>query len=141
MRQRWLSRRAVTLHAAVLLWVPGTLLAGWWQVTRALSGNGLSYLYSAEWPLFAVVGVLAWWSLVHTDPDAVGLRAQRRMLQGESPPPGSGEPAPSTPGASTPGAPSHPVRRRQDEDDALADYNDRLAALASGGPPKTWRRR
>ena len=79
MRERWFSRRALTLHLAVVLWVPGCLVAGWWQVTRALDGNGLSYLYSVEWPVFALVGIWMWWSLIHTDPETVGARAQRRL--------------------------------------------------------------
>jgi hypothetical protein len=143
MRERWLSRRAITLHVAVVLWVPMCVLAGWWQVTRAFDGNGLSYLYSVEWPVFAIVGLVAWWSLVHTDPDSVGARAQRRLAarvssngRGEAnlgsssdgPAPG-GEPISST-----------PDRDRRVEDDELAAYNDHLAELAASNRPKTWRR-
>ncbi len=124
MRERWLSRRAVVLHLAVAVWVPGCLIAGWWQVTRALDGNGLSYLYSVEWPVFALVGIWVWWSLLHTDPDSVGARAQRRLeaeraRAGLLPPP--------------------PQRRREEEDEELAAYNDELARLAAEGRPKTWR--
>lgn len=79
MSHRWLSRRALLLHLALVIWFPGCLIAFWWQVHRAFSGNGLSYLYSVEWPVFAVTGVWAWWQLVHTDPEAVGRRAQERM--------------------------------------------------------------
>jgi DNA-binding transcriptional regulator of glucitol operon len=124
-RERWLSRRAVTLHLALVIWVPACLLAGWWQVTRAFDGNGLSYLYSVEWPVFALVGIWAWWSLVHTDPERVGLRAQRRMAAEAT---AAGDAKPS------------PPRRREDEDEALAAYNDHLAELAAGRP-KTWRAR
>jgi len=122
-RQRWLSARALKLHVAVLLWSPGCLVAGWWQVTRALGGNSLSYLYSVEWPIFALVGAWGWWVLLHTDPDSVGARAQRRLEAQQ---------------AAT-GPPAVPVRRADDEDEALAAYNDRLAELATKGP-KTWRR-
>jgi hypothetical protein len=123
-RARWLSRRAVILHLAVALWVPGCLVAGWWQVTRALDGNTLSYLYSVEWPVFALVGIWVWWSLVHTDPESVGARAQRRLAAEQAragllPPP--------------------PQRRPEDEDEELAAYNDQLARLAGEGRPKTWR--
>ncbi len=123
MGQRWLSARACKLHVALLVWSPGCLLAGWWQVTRAMGGNGLSYLYSVEWPVFALVGVWAWWALLHTDPDTVGARAQRRMEAERSVQ-----------------RPAAPVRRAEEEDEALAAYNDRLAELATEGP-KTWRRR
>jgi hypothetical protein len=65
MRERWFSRRAFFLHFLLVTVVPGCLFAGWWQVHRALSGNLLSYLYSVEWPFFAVLGLVAWWQLVH----------------------------------------------------------------------------
>jgi hypothetical protein len=147
-RRRWLSRQALLLHLAVIVWFPGCLIAFWWQVHRAFSGNGLSYLYSVEWPAFAVVGVWAWWQLVHTDPGTVGRQAQERMAAARAArsgtePPGTlatHAPAATTagpvPAAGSPVAAS--VRRREDEDEALAAYNDRLARLASRGP-KTWR--
>ena len=128
-RQRWLSRQAVLLHVALLVWFPGCLLAFWWQVHRAFGGNTLSYLYSIEWPAFALVGVWAWWGLVHTDPEQVGRRAQERLRR-----------APAVTGEAGPGAAAAPARRRDEEDDALAAYNDRLAELATRGP-KSWRTR
>jgi hypothetical protein len=127
-RQRWFSRRAIGLHLAILFWFPACLIAFWWQVNRAFDGNGLSYLYSVEWPVFALVGVWGWWQLVHTDPDTVGRRAQEKLLD-----------ARSEAGSTTPPA-TEPARRRESEDDALAAYNDRLADLADKGP-KTWRSR
>lgn len=125
MRERWLSRRAILLHLALVVWDPVCLFAFWWQVHRAFDGNGLSYLYSIEWPLFALAGVWAWWQLVHTDPGTVGRAAQRRLAA-----------LPQSPVA----APAGPVRHREDEDEALSAYNDRLAELAARGP-KTWRSR
>jgi DNA-binding transcriptional regulator of glucitol operon len=122
--ERWLSRRALALHLAVVVWVPGCLAAGWWQVTRALDGNGLSYLYSVEWPVFALVGIWMWWSLIHTDPETVGVRAQRRMQLAR---------------AKAGIAPAAAERHREDEDPELAAYNDRLAELAAQDRPKTWR--
>jgi len=123
-RERWLSRRALMLHLAVVVWTPGCLVAGWWQVTRALDGNALSYLYSVEWPIFALVGIWMWWSLIHTDPETVGARAQRRIAASR---------------ARAGVAPQAPQRRREDEDEELAAYNDRLAALAAQDRAKTWR--
>jgi hypothetical protein len=160
-RQRWLSGRALRLHVALLVWFPGCLIAGWWQVNRAFDGNGLSYLYSVEWPVFALVGVWAWWALLHTDPETVGRRAQERMaaagqdgrdagatgVPAADGAPTAGDAAAATGGAAT-GAGSEaagatrsqPVRRREEEDEALAAYNDRLAELASRGP-QGWRHR
>ncbi len=64
-RARWLGARARWLHLALLIAFPGCLYAGWWQLHRALSGNTLSYLYTFEWPLFAVLSVWGWWQLLH----------------------------------------------------------------------------
>jgi len=76
-RKRWFSRRAFLLHFEFFLLASACLVAGWWQVTRALKGNGLSWVYSAEWPGFAVLAVLAWWHLIHEDPEAYRARKQR----------------------------------------------------------------
>jgi hypothetical protein len=113
--------------------VPGCALAAWWQVTRAFDGNGLSYLYSVEWPIFALVAVYFWWMLIHTDYETVGLKGLRRqqalaaanqqaLAAGEAPP-------------APPAAPTVEV-----DDPELAAYNARLAELANRGP-KTWHTR
>jgi hypothetical protein len=75
-RQRWFSRRALLLHLTVALVAPGCLVAAWWQATRALSGNELSWFYSVEWPVFAGLAVFAWWHLIHEDPEAYRARKQ-----------------------------------------------------------------
>lgn len=76
-RKRWFTRRAIQLHVEFFVLAAGCLVAGWWQVTRALTGNSLSWVYSAEWPGFAVLAVLAWWHLIHEDPEALRARKQR----------------------------------------------------------------
>jgi hypothetical protein len=75
-RARWLSKRAVSLHVRVVLIVGVCAGAAWWQVTRAMSGNGLSWFYSLEWPAFALLAIAGWWHLVHEDPER--YRARRR---------------------------------------------------------------
>jgi len=57
------------LHLGVLFVVLGCLAAAWWQATRALGGNGLSWFYTFEWPVFAVIALAAWWHLIHEDPE------------------------------------------------------------------------
>jgi integral membrane protein len=76
-RRRWLSRRAFLLHTEVAIVAPACVVAGWWQATRALSGNELSWVYSIEWPLFALVAIGGWWHLVHEDPEAYRARKVR----------------------------------------------------------------
>lgn len=131
MRERWLSRRAVLLHIAVVLWVPGCMFAAWWQVTRAFDGNGLSYLYSVEWPIFALLGVYFWWMLLHTDYDTVGLKGMRNQAAAT---PTDAAPPPRPTVAPVPASSGEEVV----EDPELAAYNARLAELAGSGP-KTWR--
>jgi hypothetical protein len=57
------------LHVAFLVIATGCLIAGWWQIHRAMSGNTLSYLYSVEWPAFVVVAGIGWWQMFHDTPE------------------------------------------------------------------------
>jgi DNA-binding transcriptional regulator of glucitol operon len=133
-RERWLSRRAVSLHLAVLVFVPGCAVAAWWQIHRAQDGNQLSYLYSVMWPVFGILGLYFWWMLLHTDYETVGLKGMRRQQEAAA----ADDPRPG-PIAVAPPAPPAPAPILV-EDPELAAYNARLAALAAKGP-KTWRAR
>jgi hypothetical protein len=62
---------------AVVIVAPACALAGWWQATRALAGNGLSWVYSVEWPIFALIAIAGWWQLIHEDPEAYRERKGR----------------------------------------------------------------
>jgi hypothetical protein len=52
---RWVAWH---LFAVVAVW--GMLWLGDWQLHRALTGNGLSWAYTFEWPLFAGFGIVFW---------------------------------------------------------------------------------
>jgi len=52
---RWLGWH---LLMVVSFW--GMLWLGDWQLHRALGGNGLSWAYTFEWPLFAIFAVVFW---------------------------------------------------------------------------------
>jgi hypothetical protein len=134
-RQRWLSGRAVSLHVAVLVFVPGCALAAWWQINRAEDGNQLSYLYSVMWPVFGILALLFWWMLIHTDYESVGLKGTRRQMQAADAAQASGE---ATSSSSPIVDPEAPAAAAADVDQELAAYNARLAELAARGP-KTWR--
>jgi hypothetical protein len=101
----WLSRRALKLHAVILIVVPAFMALCVWQIYRALGGNNLSWAYVFEWPLFAGYAVYMWWRIVHEVPDA-----------------------PVTPGDEP--APTGETARQEDEDPELAAYNEYLAELA-----------
>jgi hypothetical protein len=122
------------LHLGFLLFVPFCILATWWQITRAEDGNGLSYLYTFEWPVFAGLGVYFWWQFVHTDYSAVGLKGMRTNAPSDVSPEVP-LPVPVLAVATEP-----PVERPVDDSDPeLAAYNARLAALSASGA-KTWRK-
>ncbi|MFF5175059.1 hypothetical protein ACFY3U_20810 [Micromonospora sp. NPDC000089] len=52
----WLAR-----HVAMVVLVVAFLGLGWWQISRAASGNTLSWAYAVEWPIFAGFVVFVWW--------------------------------------------------------------------------------
>ncbi|HAM02599.1 MAG TPA: hypothetical protein DCQ30_10310 [Acidimicrobiaceae bacterium] len=134
-RSRWLTRRAVLAHVALLVWIPGCAVAAWWQVGVALGGDSLGWVYSVMWPCFAVFGAIFWWFLVHDDPDTVGARGLRRQRATVTPETGD-DVGPA--GTSSPDD-SERLARAEEEDPELAAYNAYLSALA--GQEKGWRRR
>ena len=80
--QQWITLRALGWHALFLLIASGCGVADYWQVQRALDGNGLSWLYVFEWPAFAVVAAIGWWQLVHdTDEDIAERRAYHQRMR------------------------------------------------------------
>jgi hypothetical protein len=54
-KPRWLA-----WHLFAALACGGMLWLGDWQFHRALGGNGLSWAYTFEWPLFAGFAVVFW---------------------------------------------------------------------------------
>jgi DNA-binding transcriptional regulator of glucitol operon len=55
LRPRWLAWHLFAVVATL-----GMLWLGRWQLHRAESGNELSWAYTVEWPLFAIMGVYFW---------------------------------------------------------------------------------
>jgi DNA-binding transcriptional regulator of glucitol operon len=116
---------APIIHLGIALWVPICAIACWWQITVALGGDGLGWLYSIEWPVFGIFGIVVWWNLIHDDPDEVGARA---VQSGHALPPRLTE----RDRAAT-------TRVGGEESPELERYNDYLEALAAKSPQKTWR--
>jgi hypothetical protein len=114
--RRWLSRRALRLHLALLIVVPGCLAAGLFELTRALAGNQLSWVYVFEWPFFAAFSGRLWWRLLHEEESS-------SASFGAAPAAGAGGPADDEPA-----------------DPQLRAWNEYLARLHAesppGGPPR-----
>jgi hypothetical protein len=112
---RWLG-----WHLFVVLAFWGMLWLCDWQFRRAMAGNGLSWAYTFEWPLFAVFGIVFW---------ARTVRDEFRLRRGL---PVAGYEAVAASGPVLPeGIGTRPVEQPADDaDDAeLASYNAYLAKL------------
>jgi len=110
----------VLLHLAVAVAVAVCLVAAWWQLARARSGNWRSYAYAVEWPAFAVVAVVGWWQLIHDE-------GRRAPAGDESDRSGADE------------VPPWAQRRVESETPELRAYNDYLEELAEANARKAGR--
>ena len=111
----WLAWHAFAVAAFWGMWWLGD-----WQLHRALSGNALSWAYTFEWPIFALMGAVFW---------AKTIRDEFRVRRGEVTLPG----APVLPGGplgpdgtTMPGSMSGEIELYDPE---LASYNAYLAKL------------
>jgi hypothetical protein len=115
---RWLAWLAFVI---VAFW--GMLWLGDWQFHRALGGNGLSWAYTFEWPLFAGFGVVFW---------ARTVRDELRLRRGPSPAEVEKAAAEAAAGPILPeGIGTRQIDRPADDadDTDLASYNAYLAKL------------
>jgi hypothetical protein len=113
-----ISPRWLGWHLFAAACFAGMLWMGDWQFHRAMSGNGLSWAYTFEWPLFAIFAVVFW---------AKTIRDEFRIRRGEMP-------VPSAAAGERDGLPLGPVTAVQtgtdgEEDEELSAYNAYLARL------------
>ena len=122
MRSKWFSTRAMLLHLSLVAWLAMCFSAAWWQVGRAVQGNSLSFMYSIEWPVFGILGVLGWWALLNMDRVTAGQEKARQEYEEKM------------------RQEAHLARSRttDSEDPSLAAYNDHLAQLATKPIKKLW---
>jgi len=74
--RRYLSPRCIGMHVTLVVLLPLFAWLTWWQWTRAVSGNSLSWAYVVLWPAFALYAVYTWWQLVHDQVARVPGRAR-----------------------------------------------------------------
>lgn len=101
------------LFAVLAIWGMAEMFD--WQLHRALAGNGLSWAYTFEWPLFAGFGVVFWIKTV---------RDEYRIRNGIAPAVTTGDsPLPVNVGVQQQAFDDEP------EDEELAAYNAYLTRL------------
>jgi hypothetical protein len=135
-RRRWFSRRALGLHAVIIVIIPTFAALCDWQVHRALGGNQLSWAYVFEWPFFGGYAVYMWWRFVHeeaAEPGALPASPSAGARAGGA----HHIDAAHTDGAHD-GDNSARTDDAQQEDAQLAAYNAYLAELAARDKPKQW---
>ena len=119
---RWLAWLGFVI---VAFW--GMLWLGDWQFHRAISGNGLSWAYTFEWPLFAGFGVVFW---------ARTVRDEYRLRRGPTQAEIEQAAADAAAGPTLPaGIGTRPIDRpaddADDDDPDLGSYNAYLDRLSS----------
>lgn len=107
----------IVRHVVAVVLVVAFLALGWWQISRAVSGNTLSWAYAFEWPIFAGFIVFLWIREVR---DAVDNGRSAAALPAQTPTAGVRRPVRSS---RVPVAPDDP------DDGELSAYNRYLTWL------------
>ena len=66
----WFAPPAIRLHAAMIAGVALSSAATWLEWTRARAGHAIAWIYTFEWPLFALMGIYLWWRLLQPEAPA-----------------------------------------------------------------------
>jgi hypothetical protein len=115
-----IAPRWVGWHVLMVVSFWGMLWLGDWQLHRALAGNGLSWAYTFEWPLFAGFAVVFW---------AKTIRDEFRIRTGKIPDPKVAADVPAESELPTGLGTGQAVEDPDEADEELAKYNAYLARL------------
>jgi len=116
-----ISPRWLGWHVLMVVSFWGMLWLGDWQFHRALAGNGLSWAYTFEWPLFSGFAVVFW---------AKTIRDEFRIRRGEmSDPRAAAAEAENLPAGVVGPVQAGAGSPAEDEDEELSAYNAYLARL------------
>jgi hypothetical protein len=107
-------------HVLMVVSFWGMLWLGDWQLHRALAGNGLSWAYTFEWPLFAGFAVVFW---------AKTIRDEFRIRTGKVPDPRVAADMPAESELPAGLGTGQAVEDPDETDEDLARYNAYLAKL------------
>jgi hypothetical protein len=112
--------RWVGWHLLVVASFCGMAWLGDWQFHRAISGNGLSWAYTFEWPLFAGFAVVFW---------AKTIKDEFRIKRGLAPASAGSAAGQDDLPVSVRAVQASTASPEEDEDEELSAYNAYLARL------------
>jgi hypothetical protein len=117
------------IHLLLIIGLPVCLGAGGFELSRALSGHDIAWVYTVEWPVFAIFGVYMWWQLYHEHKAEAKARATgtERPVRGGAAEPGLASPS-SKPASSA-------VATSATPDAELAAWQRYLSNLHAVDPP------
>ena len=128
--RRYFTPRCIGLHVILLILLPTFVLLTVWQLSRALSGNTLSWAYTFEWPVFSIFVVVFWAKTIMDEWRHPGAAAGKRGFAAVSPDDAAGS-------LGLPDAAHNVTDGDADaaDDPELAAYNAYLASLSRPKPP------
>lgn len=109
------------MYLPLVLGVPACLAAGWFELTRALGGREIAWVYTFEWPFYAVVGTYMWWQIWHRAPREVTAASDAARTNDRSRVDG--------------GVPEPDAAAMPDLDPELEAWQSYLARLHAADPP------
>lgn len=135
---RWVLWHLLTLGAMVTC---GALAAWQWQRAGTAMGSALNVGYGLQWPVFAVFFGVMWWRMLRMESRALGSAADAveaaeavtaaAASAPETPAPVAAPPVRSDGPSPFTARPRGVVAEAPDTDPVRAEYNRRLAELAS----------
>lgn len=64
------SLSALRFHVPLLIGIAVCTYAGWFELSRARAGHTIAWVYTLEWPGFAIVGIYMWWRMITNADDS-----------------------------------------------------------------------
>lgn len=62
--------KGLRFHVPLMIGVAVCAYAGWFELSRARAGHTIAWVYTFEWPGFAIVGIYIWWRTITNADDS-----------------------------------------------------------------------
>jgi hypothetical protein len=126
------GRDNLRIHLLLIIGLPICAAAGGFELSRALSGHDIAWVYTVEWPLFGVFGVYMWWQLYREQKAEARTRAASMNAPGAS---GDAEDHALAPNTGSSSAATSAGATRAGADEGLVAWQRYLSDLHAADPP------